>query len=182
MTAEPLYRYYLDSRSKMRNILLPLFPKDLVTMKSGRGFHESCNEVYVKAYREEMSKLKVRGQPKYTEPEVQAMFPPQFWEFTKSPWYFGLAVKIFRRDPQLAPNVAEVMTDPSNVPISRAAMKRNKQLLRHSPKTRSASNPSTATSLLETPRRNDDDDGMLPTTLFSAGQERVSDPSSTKRA
>jgi hypothetical protein len=126
-----------------------------------------------------MSKLKVRGQPKYTEPEVQAMFPPQFWEFTKSPWYFGLAVKIFRRDPQLAPNVAEVMTDPSNVPISRAAMKRNKQLLRHSPKTRSASNPSTATSLLETPRRND---GMLPTTLFSAGRERVSDPSSTKRA
>ncbi len=99
-------------------------------MKSGRGFHETCNDVYIKAYRLEVSKLKFRGVIKYTEPALEVMFPPQFWEFTKSPWYFGLAVKIFHRDPQLAPNVADVMTDPSNAPISRAAMKRTKQLLR----------------------------------------------------
>jgi hypothetical protein len=27
----------LDSRLKMRNLLIPFFPKDLVTMKSGKG-------------------------------------------------------------------------------------------------------------------------------------------------
>lgn len=53
-----LYRYYLDSRCKIRNHLLPLFPKDLVKMKSGHGFHESCNSVYVTGYRHEMASLK----------------------------------------------------------------------------------------------------------------------------
>ena len=75
-----LYRYYLDSRAKMRNHLIPLFPKDLVTMKSGRGFHESCNEVFVKAFCDEQSLLKVKNGkeffPKYTKTEINAMVPP----------------------------------------------------------------------------------------------------------
>ena len=45
MTGLALYRYYQDTRAKVRNHVLPFFPKDLVNMKSGRGFHESCNEV-----------------------------------------------------------------------------------------------------------------------------------------
>ena len=127
LTAESLYRYYHDSRAKMRNQLLPLFPKDFVTMKTGRGFHESCNDVYIKAYRDEMAKMKRGSILKYTKPEVDAMLPPHLWEYSKAPWLFGLAMKIFRRDPQLAPNVADVLTDAANIPISRAEMKRQKQ-------------------------------------------------------
>jgi hypothetical protein len=37
-----------------------------VSMKSGKGFHESCNEVYKTAYRQELLKLNIRGVPKYT--------------------------------------------------------------------------------------------------------------------
>jgi hypothetical protein len=59
--------------------------------------------------------------------EVAQMLPPPNWEYSKSPWYFGIVVKIFRRDPQLALDVADVMTDLSNVPLSRAEMKRRKQ-------------------------------------------------------
>ena len=55
------------------------------------------------------------------------MLPPPNWEYLKPPWYFGLVVKIFRRDPQLALDVADVMTDLSNVPLSRAELKRRKQ-------------------------------------------------------
>ncbi len=61
MPAHSLYRYYHDSRAKIRNQVLTYFPRTLVTMKSGRGFHESCNEVYVKAFREEMSTAKLRN-------------------------------------------------------------------------------------------------------------------------
>lgn len=131
-TSEPLhpgslYRYYLDSRCKVRNHLLPLFPKDLVKMKSGHGFHETCNKVYITGYRHEMASLLKKGIPRYTKQEVAQMLPPPNWEYSKSPWYFGLVVKIFRRDPQLALDVADVMTDLSNVPLSRAEMKRRKQ-------------------------------------------------------
>jgi hypothetical protein len=53
-------------------------------MKSGRGFHESCNEVYVKAYRLGMANAKYRdGAPKYTTEDIEEMYPPQHWEFKK---------------------------------------------------------------------------------------------------
>jgi hypothetical protein len=45
----------------------------------------------------------------------------------KSPWFFGLTVKIFRRHPQLAPNVHAVLSDVANAPQSRAEMLREKQ-------------------------------------------------------
>jgi hypothetical protein len=125
ITGLSLYRYYLDSRAKMRNHLIPLFPKDLVSMKSGKGFHESCNDVFVKAFRDEQSLLKVkRGKeyiPKYTKAEIDALVPPYMWEYSKSPWFLGLCIKIFRRNPHLAPDVAKVMKDVTNVAVSRAA-------------------------------------------------------------
>lgn len=127
LLAASLYRYYLDSRCKIRNHMLPLFPKDLVKMKSGHGFHETCNKVYVTAYRHEMASVQKKGVPRYTKQEVAQMLPPPNWEYLKAPWYFGLVVKIFRRDPQLAFDVADVMTDLSNVPLSRAELKRRKQ-------------------------------------------------------
>ena len=129
MPAHSLYRYYHDTRAKVRNQVLPYFPRSLVTMKSGKGFHDSCNDVYIKAYREEMAVAKHRnGDLKYTPEEVADLLPPLHWEFTKSPWYFGLLVKIFRRDPQLALHVADVMNDStSNKPTSRAALRRQKQ-------------------------------------------------------
>jgi hypothetical protein len=125
MNAVSVYRYYQDTRLKIRNHVMPFFPKDMVTMKSGRGFHESCNEVFVKAYREGLVKTK-----KFSKEEADQKLPPPFWEYTKAPWYFGLAAKIFRRDPQLAMEVANVMNDKTNLPISRAEMKRQTQIAR----------------------------------------------------
>ncbi len=128
MPAHSVYRYYLDSRAKVRNQIHPFFPRDFVTMKSGRGFHETCNQVYVKAFRLEMSTTKLRnGAFKYTKDEVDDMLPPQHWEFTKSPWLYGLMVKIYRRDPQLALDVSDVMKDCSNAPVSRAVLRRKSQ-------------------------------------------------------
>ena len=140
VTAEHLYRYYLDSRRTMRNVILPVFPKDLISLKSGKGFHESCSEVYALAYRQEMAKVNTKGVPKYTADVLKTMQPPLLWEFSKLPWYLGLAVKIFRRDPQLAPNVGDVICDPANIPLSRAALKRKKQMEDHHPISSSSSN------------------------------------------
>ena len=56
MTALAVYLYYQDTRSKVQNQVLPFFPKDLVSMKSGCGFHESCNEVYISTYRKGLLK------------------------------------------------------------------------------------------------------------------------------
>lgn len=130
MPAHSLWRYYYDSRAKIRRDVQHYFPKELMTMKSGRGFHETWNEVYVKAYRLEMGKCKINkgGAPKYTAEEIEEMYPPHHWEYTKSPWHFGLLIKIFRRDPQLALHVASVMSDPDNVPVSRAELRRQKQV------------------------------------------------------
>ena len=59
MTPVSVYRYYQETRLKLRNHVMPFFPRDMATMKSaGRGFHESCNEVFVKAYREGLVKTK----------------------------------------------------------------------------------------------------------------------------
>jgi hypothetical protein len=52
---------------------MPFFPKDMITMKSGRGFHESCNNVFVKAYREGLVKAK-----KYSKEEADQRLPPPF--------------------------------------------------------------------------------------------------------
>jgi hypothetical protein len=50
--------------------------------------------------------------------EADAELPPYLWEFGKAPWFLSLAVKVFCRDPQLAPDVvADVMMDTENVPI-----------------------------------------------------------------
>ena len=96
-------------------------------MKSGHGFHETCNKIYVTAYRHKMSSVQKKGVPRYTKQEVAQMLPPPNWEYSKAPWYFGLVVTIFRRDPQLALDVADVNTDLSNVPLSRAELKRLKE-------------------------------------------------------
>ena len=71
-----LYRYYLDSCAKMRNHLIPLIPKDLVTMKSGRGFHKSCNDVVAKVFCDEQSLLKVkRGKDFFQSTQKQRSIP-----------------------------------------------------------------------------------------------------------
>ncbi len=71
---------------------------------------------------------KHRGSPKFTAVQVDGMFPPPMWEYSKMPLFLRLAVKIFRRDPQLAPNVADVLGDIDNLPVSFAELKRRKQV------------------------------------------------------
>ena len=125
MTAYPLYRYFSDSRRDMRAALIPLFPRNFHSMRSGKGFHDTCNEVFVSAYRREL--VTAKG---FTEEAASQELPPQFWEYKKIPWCFSLTVKIFRKHPQLAPDVGKVLADKSNATISRAVLKREKQLKR----------------------------------------------------
>jgi hypothetical protein len=81
----------------------------------------------VNAYRQKMVSLKRKGNFKYSRQEVAQMLPPPNWEYLKAPWYFGHATKNFRRDPQLALDVADVMADVTNAPLSRAELKRQRQ-------------------------------------------------------
>ena len=82
MPAQSLYRCYHNLRAVVRNQVLPFFPMDLVTMKSGRGFHETCNDVYVKAYRKEMSSIVLKdGSSMYSNRELEELTPPQHWEY-----------------------------------------------------------------------------------------------------
>lgn len=130
MTGESLYRYFQDSRNKMRSILVPLLPPEFMTMKSGRGFHETCKEVIIKEFRRD----RIRGtncREGVTHEEADQMLPPMYWQYKGQPWTYFLCVQIFRRHPQLAPNVADVLDDISNVPMSRAATKRKAQMERY---------------------------------------------------
>jgi len=129
MTPEALYRYYMDSRSKMRSCIIPLLPSNYNKMKSGKGFHDTFNDLFVQQYRSEIMKVNKGCGTMMTQEEADQELPPQFWEYKKSPWWFGLAVKNFRRDPQLAPIVTDVMGDASNAPQSRAMLKRKKEAM-----------------------------------------------------
>ena len=139
MTAHALYRYYNDSRSKMRSVIIPLLPANYATMKSGKGFHETFNQVFVNAFRKEL--MRTKG---ISVEEANQVLPPPYWEYKKLPWFFGLCVKIFRKDPQLAPDVKEVMLDKSNETVSRAKLIRARQY-RHRA-TNSLSSPSLSSS------------------------------------
>ncbi|KAI2514371.1 hypothetical protein MHU86_264 [Fragilaria crotonensis] len=128
MTGYALYRYYLDSRSAMRSTIIPLFPTNFNEMKSGRGFHESVNAAFTNMYRKELT---TRVKDRMTQEEADQETPPMFWEYKEKPWYFGLAVKVYRRDLQLAPITNDVAEDPSNAPVCRAVLKRHKQYKSH---------------------------------------------------
>jgi hypothetical protein len=108
----------------MRSQILPLFPTNFNTMKSGRGFHETINAALTKEYREECM---TRQKEPMTKEEAELELVPTYWDYKKKPWHFGLAVKIFRRHMQLAPNVNEVADDNINVTVSRAVLKRRSQ-------------------------------------------------------
>jgi len=140
-----VYRYFSDSRRDMRATLIPLFPKDFHSMRSGKGFHDTCNDVFVvSAYRREL--IATKGM---TESDANKELPPQFWEYKKIPWCFSLTVKIFRRHPQLTPDVSKVLADKSNATVSRAALKRKKQCKQvgsSSCSTLASATPTTATS------------------------------------
>ena len=78
MTGDALYRYYLDLRSTMRSTIIPLFPTDFTTMKSGRGFHKSMNSVFTKMYRKELT---TSVKDRMTQEEASQEIPPMFWEY-----------------------------------------------------------------------------------------------------
>ena len=58
MMPEALYRYYLDSHSKMRSCIIPLLPSNFDQMKSRKGFHDSSNDAFVQQFRNEIMKVK----------------------------------------------------------------------------------------------------------------------------
>ena len=53
----------------MRSMIVPLLPKSFRCMKSGRGFHETCQAVIVKEFRRE-----VVAKKKKTVAEADQMF------------------------------------------------------------------------------------------------------------
>ena len=131
MTGKDLYRYFNDSRKVMRSLILPLFPADFNVMKSGKGFHESVNAALTKMYRKELT---TRSKDRMTKEEADNELPPMFWEYKKKPWYFALAVKVFRRDMHLAPNINDVADDPANKPVGRNELKRTGHYKSHGKK------------------------------------------------
>ena len=74
-------------------------------------------------------KLALNSKLSLTPQEIEDELQHQFWKYKKSPCYLTLTVIIFRRDPQLTPNVIEVLGDASNNPLSQAARKREDQNL-----------------------------------------------------
>jgi hypothetical protein len=67
-------------------------------------------------YRKELTS---RTKDRMTIEQADQELPPMYWEYKKKPWYFGLATIVYRRDPQLAPNVNAVAEDANNLPVSR---------------------------------------------------------------
>lgn len=128
ISGELLYCYFQDSRSKMQSHLVPLLPKEFMTMKSGRGYHETCHNVIVANFCKEYVQGTNNRLAMMTQSEADQLTPPQFWEYKKPPWTFFLCVKIFRRHPQLAPNVVEVLDDVANRPVTEAGTKRKAQI------------------------------------------------------
>ena len=106
----------------MRSVIIPLLPANYATMKSGKGFHETFNQVFVDAYQKEL--MQTKG---VSIEEANQVLPPPFWEYKKLPWFLGLCVKIFRKDPQLAPDVTKVLSDKTNENVSRAKLIRTNQ-------------------------------------------------------
>jgi hypothetical protein len=93
MPGEPFYRYFQDSRNKTRSLLVPLLPKDVMTIKSGRGFHKTCHNIVVAQFRKEY----VNGtnfRLAMTQGKADQMISPPFWDYKKLPWTFFLCVKI----------------------------------------------------------------------------------------
>ncbi|KAI2512245.1 hypothetical protein MHU86_2121 [Fragilaria crotonensis] len=127
MTGDALYRNFQESRKKMRMIIIPLLPASFTTMKSGKGFHETCNDLVVTLFRREVHKGTV-AKPGIPWSDAEQLLPPHMWEYKKPPWSFLLCVKIFRKHIQLAPNVADVMDDVTNIVESRDIVKRNAQV------------------------------------------------------
>ena len=127
MQGDHLYRYYLDSRCKMRSHIIPHLPANFVSMRSGKGFHDTCNDVMLKLYRKELVHRLT-----HTQDEADQELLPEYYEFRKSPWFFLLTVKIFRTDPNLAPVVADVLDNANNATESRAGLlKRKAQIAKH---------------------------------------------------
>ena len=122
MTAHALFRNYNDSRCHMRSAIIPLLPRNFSSMPSGKGFHETFNNIFVNAFHNDLVQLKGVSME-----EAMQSLPPPLWEYKKRPWYYGLCVKVFRKDPQLAPDVKEVLSDKTNKTVSRAKLKRNRQ-------------------------------------------------------
>jgi len=121
MNGVSVYRSFQGTRAAIRNQVLPIFPTNFNSLKSGRGFHESVNAAITKEYRKTLLTRKVNPM---TKEEAEQDTPPMFWEYKNKPWYYSLATKIFRRHLQLAPNVKDVAGDPANAPVLKAAQKR----------------------------------------------------------
>jgi hypothetical protein len=126
ITGDSLHRNFGEYRKKMRSLIIPLLPATFNLMKSGKGFHETCNDMIVAAFRREIHKG-TAAKPGMPWAEAEQMLPPCNWEYKKLPWVFVLCVKIFRKNVQLAPNVNQVLTDVQNVLESRASVKRKQR-------------------------------------------------------
>ena len=73
MTSEALYQNYLDSRSNMRFAVMPLLPANFVSMKSGKGFHDTCNDMLIQEFRKE---LDLNSKLSLTPQEIENELPP----------------------------------------------------------------------------------------------------------
>jgi hypothetical protein len=115
MQRDHLYQCNLDSRCKMRSQIIQHLPADFDCMRSGKGFHDTCNDLMLKLYQKELGQRLT-----HTQDEADQELLPAYFEFRKSPWFYLLTVKIFRTDPNLAPVVADILDNANNATKLRA--------------------------------------------------------------
>ena len=68
----------------MSFVAIPLLPLNFVSMKSGKGVHDTCNDMLIKEFRKELA---LNGKLSLTPQEIENKLLTQFWEYKKSPWY-----------------------------------------------------------------------------------------------
>ena len=95
-------------------------------MRSGKGFHNTCNDVMLKLYRKELVQRLT-----HTQDEADQDLLLGYFEFRKLPWFYLLTVKIFRTDPNLDLVVAAILDDANYATKSRASLKRTAQIAKH---------------------------------------------------
>ena len=69
-------------------IIIPLLPATFTTMKSGKGFHETCNDLVVTLFCRNVHKGIVANKPSMPWSGAEQLLPPHTWEYKKAPWIF----------------------------------------------------------------------------------------------
>jgi hypothetical protein len=79
MTEDALYWSFQESRKKVQMIIIPLLPATLTTMKSGKGLHETYNDLVMTLFCRDVHKGTV-AKPSIPWSNTKQLLSPHMWE------------------------------------------------------------------------------------------------------